>query len=150
MLKWVRGSAKPPAAMNGLSLSRPWARPDRAIPTQAGGFFTVRNAGAADRLVAAASPLADTVEIHAIRVVGADILIRPLPNGLALPADSTVELKPRGYHLLLTGMKARPAVGSRLPVTLTFEKAGRIEVELAVEAPGLVGHEILDEKAHRR
>jgi len=136
--------------MNGLSLSRPWARPDRAIPTQAGGFFTVRNAGAADRLVAAASPLADTVEIHAIRVVGADILIRPLPNGLALPADSTVELKPRGYHLLLTGMKARPAVGSRLPVTLTFEKAGRIEVELAVEAPGLVGHEILDEKAHRR
>ena len=150
MLKWVRGSAKPPAAMNGLSLSRPWARPDRAIPTQAGGFFTVRNAGAADRLVAAASPLADTVEIHAIKVVGADILIRPLPDGLALPADSTVELKPRGYHLLLMGLKAPLAVGSRLPVKLTFEKAGRIEVELAVEAPGLVGHEILDEEAHRR
>ena len=150
MLKWVRGSAKPPAAMNGLSLSRPWARPDRAIPTQAGGFFTVRNAGAADRLVAAASPLADTVEIHAIKVVGADILIRPLPDGLALPADSTVELKPRGYHLLLMGLKAPLAVGSRLPVKLTFEKAGRIEVGLAVEAPGLVGHEILDEEAHRR
>jgi len=150
VLKWFRGSAKPAVAMNGLSLSRPWARPDRAIPTQAGGFFTVRSAGPADRLVAAASPLADTVEIHAIKVVGADFLMRPLPDGLVLPADSTIELRPRGYHLLLMGLKARPAVGSRLPVTLTFEKAGRIEVELVVEEPGLVGNEILDEEAHRR
>jgi copper(I)-binding protein len=149
VLKWFRGPAKPAAALNGLSLSRPWARPDRAVPTLAGGFLTIRDAGAADRLVAAQSPLAERVEIHAIKVVGADIFMRPLPDGLVIPADSTIELKPRGYHLLLVGLKAPPVEGSRLPVTLTFEKAGRIEIELAIEAPGLVGNEILDEEAHR-
>jgi periplasmic copper chaperone A len=150
VLKWFRGADRPAADMSGLSLSRPWARLDATTPTQAGGFFTVRNAGPADRLVAAASALAERVEIHAIRVVGADIRMRPLPDGLGIPADATIELKPRGYHLLLIGLKARPQEGASLPVTLTFEKAGRREVGLIVGQPGLVGSEILDEERHRR
>ena len=149
MFKWFRRAAQPEAALNGLSLSAPWARPDAALPTQVGGFFTLTNTGAADRLVAAASPLADKVEIHAVKVVGPDIRMRALPDGLPIPADGTIELKPRGYHLLLIGLKAPPALASKLPVTLTFEQAGRMEIELTVGEPGLVGPEILDEEAYR-
>jgi periplasmic copper chaperone A len=150
LLKWFRRTAQVEAALNGLSLSAPWARPDAALASQAGGFFKLTNTGAADRLVAAASPLAEKVEIHAIKVVGRDIRMRALPDGLRIPAESTIELKPRGYHLLLMGLKAPLAPGSKLPVTLTFERAGRMEVELVVEEPGLVGTEILDEEAYRR
>ena len=150
MLKWFRRAAQPEAALNGLSLRAPWARPNAALLTQVGGFFTLTNTGAADRLVAAASPLAEKVEIHAIQVVGPDIRMRALPDGLPIPAESTIELKPRGYHLLLMGLEAPPAVGSKLPVTLTFEQAGRMEIELTVGEPGLVGIEILDEEAYRR
>jgi copper(I)-binding protein len=150
LLKWFRRTAQVEAALNGLSLSAPWARPDAALASQAGGFFTLTNRSAADRLVAAASPLAEKVEIHAIKVVGPLIRMRALADGLPIPADSTIELKPRGYHLLLIGLKAPPAVGSRLPVTLTFERAGRMDIELMVGEPGLVGTEILDEEAYRR
>ena len=149
MLKWSRSADKPVAGMNGLSLRRPWARPDATTPTQAGGFFTVLNAGPGDRLVSAASPLAERVEIHAIRVVGADIRMQALPEGLRIPADTTIELKPRGYHLLLIGLKERLPAGESLPVTLTFEAAGRLEIGLIVEQPGLVGLDILDEERHR-
>ena len=58
-------------------------------------------------------------------------------------------LKPRGYHLLLLGVKAPLAKGSTLPVTLTFEKAGAVTVEFAVEEPGLIGEAILNEEHHR-
>jgi periplasmic copper chaperone A len=149
VFKWFRRAAQPEAALNGLSLSAAWARPNVARPSEVGGFFKLANAGVADRLVAATSPLADKVEIHAIKVVGPDISMRALPDGLRIPAESTIELKPRGYHLLLMGLKAPPAPGSKLLVILTFERAGRMEVELIVEEPGLVGPEVLDEEAYR-
>jgi copper(I)-binding protein len=150
LLKWFRREARPGADTNGISISRPWARPDAAVSTRAGGFLTITNSRTEpDRLVAAASPLADRIEIHAVKVVGPDTRMRPLAGGLLIPAESTLELRPRGYHLLLIGLDRPPAAGSRLPVTLTFEKAGRLEIELVVERPGLVGTEILGEEAHR-
>jgi copper(I)-binding protein len=148
---WFRREPKPAAAASGgIEIGQPWARSASRTQRQAGGFFVVTNKGALpDRLVAASSPVAEKVEIHAIKVVGADIQMCPRPEGLLVEAGSTLTLKPRGYHLLLSGVATALVVGARLPVTLTFEKAGRIDVELAVEAAGLVGEEILNEEHHR-
>jgi periplasmic copper chaperone A len=149
---WFRRRSKPAAAAasGGIEISQPWARAGLRVRLQAGGFFVVTNKGALpDRLVAASSPVAEKVEIHAIKMVGADIQMGPRPEGLLVEAGSTLTLKPRGYHLLLSGVTAALVVGTRLPVTLTFEKAGRIDVELTVEAAGLVGEEILNEEHHR-
>jgi copper(I)-binding protein len=50
-------------------------------------------------------------------------------------------LAPGGYHLMMMGLKAPFKQGDKVPVTLVFEKAGRIEVELAVVAMGATpGH----------
>jgi copper(I)-binding protein len=149
---WFRRRSKPAAAVasGGIEIGQPWARAGLRVRLQAGGFFVVTNKGALpDRLVAASSPVAEKVEIHAIKVVGADIQMGPRPEGLVVEAGSTMTLKPRGYHLLLSGVATALVVGTRLPITLTFEKAGRLDVELAVEAPGLVGEEILNEEHHR-
>ena len=75
---------------------------------------------------------------------GADIVMARRDDGLALAAGVTLTLQPRGYHLLLIGLKAPLVVGDRVPVTLIFEQAGSLAVELTVEAPGLVGAQILD------
>ena len=128
-----------------LEISRPWARAASTAEDLGGGFFTLANTGEADRLVGASTDAADRVEIHQIKVVGPDIKMRPVEKGLSVPAHTTITLKPRGYHLLMKGLKAPLVVGDKVPVTLTFEKAGQRRVELVVEAPGLVGDDALNE-----
>jgi periplasmic copper chaperone A len=128
-----------------LQISRPWARVAVEAADTAGGYFTVANEGdSPDRLLSAESPAAERIEIHAIKVVGGDIKMRPVERGLVFYPDTKIELKPRGYHLLLKGLKTPLAPGSKVPVTLTFEVAGAIATELSVEAPGPVGYEMLD------
>ncbi len=147
-MAWFRSADPAPVSRVGsIEISRPWARASTTEPNEAGGFLTIANQGTdPDRLIAAASPVADKIEVHAIRVVGSDITMRRLDNGLALPVATTLTLKPRGYHLLLQGLKAPLAKGTRFPVRLTFEKAGSIEIELTVEAEGLVGKDVLNER----
>ena len=128
-----------------IAISHPWARTSAAAPRTGGGFFTVTNkAREADRLIAAESPAAAKIEIHHIKVIGSGIRMRPMEKGLGLPPDTAITLKPRGYHLLME-LKEPVAQGQKLPVTLTFEKAGTRHVELVVEAPGPVGAETLME-----
>jgi copper(I)-binding protein len=131
-----------------LEISRPWARAATMAEKRGGGFLTIENKGdVADRLVAVSTPAAETVEIHAIKVVGPDIKVRPLETGLAIPPRATITLKPRGYHLLMKGLKAPLVAGAKIPAVLTFEKAGPRNIEMAVEAPGPVGEEALNEKS---
>jgi copper(I)-binding protein len=152
LLNWFRRDPRScPVTVGELEIGEGWARSATHEPPRVGGYFVVTNKGeTADRLVSASSPLAGTVEIHAIKVVDADIRMLALPDGLVVPPDSTLTFRPRGYHLLLSRLKEQPAVGARLSVTLCFEKAGSVDIELAVAEPGLVGPEILDIENHRR
>ncbi len=130
--------------LGGIEVTGPWARASLPASADGGGFFTLTNKGTVpDRLIAASSPLAERVEIHFIKVVGDGLRMREREGGLALPPGTTLTLKPRGYHLLLTGLKAPLEPGSQAPVTLAFENAGKMDIELAVEAPGPVGTQTL-------
>lgn len=149
-MSWFRRKPRPnaPAAVRGtLEFREPRMRPSVGTPTEAGAFLTIDNKGVEqDRLLAASSPAAETVEIRAIRVVDGDIRMQTQPNGLAVPAGATTELKPRGYHLLLMGLRSQLEPGGRVTATLAFERAGSIDLEFAVEEPGLVGNWILHEE----
>jgi copper(I)-binding protein len=151
-MSWFRRTANeaPTTGTGGIQLREPWALPDSRVTAQAAGCLAIANTGAeADRLVSAHCPLAERTEIHGIKVVGADIKMALLADGLPIPPDYTTTLKPRGYHLLLQGLRTPLASGTRLPVTLNFEKAGEIAVELVAREPGLVGEAILNEEHHR-
>ncbi len=141
-----REAPAPVQRLGALEISRPWARISAAKPGAAAGFFTVRNTAASpDRLAAASCPLAERVEMHAIKVVGSHIAMRALENGLAVPPETTLTLKPRGYHLYLTGLATPPAKGMHLPVVLAFERAGTIELDLVVEDEGPINEDVLTE-----
>ena len=142
MLKWLRRSEPkevPAASLGLLQIVKPWARSSSSHADVAGGYMTVVNDGETDRLVSASCPAAGSLEIHAIRVKGPVLEMRKQDGGLVIPPANQQILKPRGYHLLMSGLASPLAVGSKLPITLVFEKAGSVTVDFGVEAPGAVG-----------
>ena len=62
--------------------------------------------------------------------------MRELAGGLPIEAGKTVSLAPGGYHLMLMQLKAPLKKGDKVPVTLTFEKAGKVDVTLDVQGIG--------------
>jgi len=52
-----------------------------------------------------------------------------------IPAHATTALKPGGYHVMLMDLKQPLVVGQTIPLSLTFAKAGRIDVTARVEPP---------------
>src|SRR5690242_2571180 len=91
-VSWFRrkskeGLATPSAVHGALEVHEPWARSSsHPLPNNlAGAFLSVANKGRDDdRLVAASSPMAERIELQGIRVVGADIEMGTLANGVAI------------------------------------------------------------------
>ncbi len=107
-----------------------WARP--TVPGQqgGGGFVTLSSAGA-DRLVGGSTPLAERFELHSMAMKG-DVMEMRQIDSIELPAGKAVKLEPGGLHVMFIGLKQPLAIGSRVPVTLKFEKAGELKVEFEV------------------
>lgn len=120
-----------------LKVAHPWSRATAPNQSVGGGFMTITNEGRqADRLLSASTTAAEKVEIHTVAMQGGIMRMRPLPDGLALPARSRVDLKPGGYHIMLVGLKQPLREGARIPLTLRFQRAGEVRVDLAVHAAG--------------
>lgn len=118
-----------------LILDHPWARATPHGAKVAGGFMTIRNTGTApDRLLSGTAPFAARVEIHEMRVVDGVMEMRPLTDGLEIPAGGEVVLKPGSFHIMFMGLTGHLAEGEMVPGTLLFERAGEVKVDYAVEA----------------
>jgi copper(I)-binding protein len=70
-----------------------------------------------------------------MKMDGSIMRMRQLP-GIDLPAGGAVALQPGGNHIMLIGLKAPLKEGDKFPLTLTFAKSGKVEVEVIVEKPG--------------
>ncbi|WP_455873185.1 copper chaperone PCu(A)C [Rhizobium yanglingense] len=98
-----------------------------------GGFFTVKNNGKTDdKLVVVSSPTAGEVQMHEMAMQNNVMKMRELKDGIVIPAGGTVKLAPGGLHLMFQKVKAPFKQGESVPVTLAFEKAGKIDVTLKV------------------
>jgi uncharacterized protein YcnI/copper(I)-binding protein len=118
-----------------LDITGQWARAMLPGQPAGGGYLTVANKGGdADRLVSASSPAAGRVEIHSMEVVDGVMVMRPVAGGLEIPAGGKVELKPGGLHLMFLEVAERFEEGGNVPLTLEFEKAGKVELTLPVKA----------------
>ena len=93
----------------------------------------------ATRLVGASTPVAGVAEVHEMKMEGDTMKMRPLSQGLELPAGQTVELTPGGYHLMLTDLKQPVNVGTTVPVTLRFVDAKGVASEQTLQVPVAIG-----------
>jgi copper(I)-binding protein len=71
-----------------------------------------------------------------MKMEGNVMRMREVEGGLAIPPGATVALAPGGFHLMMMGLKVPLKEGEKVPVTLVFQKAGSIDIELAVTAMG--------------
>jgi len=120
-----------------LVITQPWSRATPGGAKIAGGFLTIENKGSApDRLISGAGDFAGKVEIHEMAVNNGIMTMRPLDKGLVIEPGKTVKLAPGGYHLMLMDLKAPLKQGDRVPLTLEFEKAGKVTLSLDVQGVG--------------
>jgi copper(I)-binding protein len=124
-----------------LLVDHPWSRATPQGAKVGSGYLVIRNNGkSADRLVSVSSPNAGKVEIHQMTTTGGVMKMRPVEGGIAVQPGKTVELKPGGYHLMFMDLPAPFKQGDKIPATLEFEKAGKVDVEFNVEARGGKAH----------
>lgn len=136
-LLWSSAAGAHSYKLGALEIGHPWARATPPTAPAGGGYLTITNTGTtSDRLISIKSPAAGAVQVHEMKMDGNVMRMREIEGGLAIPAGATVALAPGGFHLMMMGLKAPLKQGERVPVTLVFEKAGSIDVELAVEAMG--------------
>jgi copper(I)-binding protein len=70
---------------------------------------------------------------------GGVMKMRPIENGLTIEPGKTVKLAPGGYHLMMMDLKNPLKQGDKLPITLEFEKAGKVQVSFDVQGVGAQG-----------
>jgi copper(I)-binding protein len=109
------------AAHAQVTVVAPWVRTTVAQQTVTGAFMTITSAQGG-KLVSASSPIAASVEVHEMKMVGDVMKMRPV-DALPLPAGKPVELKAGAYHMMLMGLKAPVKFGDVVPITLVIEDA---------------------------
>jgi periplasmic copper chaperone A len=120
------------SSAGAMSISGPWARPAAAGGLSAAYFTMTNNAGTADALLAASSPVAATVEVHETSIDGSGVVaMHPVPR-VDVPAGESVVLKPGSYHVMLMGLTGDLTVGKTIELDLVFEHAGKVVVQAEI------------------
>lgn len=129
-----------PVTVGDLEISGAFTRATLPNAPVGGGYLTITNKGAADDcLVSVSTPAAGTSQIHEMKMDGDVMKMNELPDGLVIPAGQSVSLAPGGYHLMFMDLTGPLVEGQSITVTLTFEKAGAVEVQLPVGSPAARG-----------
>lgn len=119
-----------------LQIRHPWSRATPAGAKVGVGYMEIRNRGKqAERLLGASSPLAQRVEMHVTQREGEVVKMRKVES-FAIPARERVELRPGSAHLMLVELSRPLKTGERVPLTLRFERAGEVELEMEVQEIG--------------
>jgi copper(I)-binding protein len=120
-----------------LEIDHPWSRATPKGAKVAAGYLTIKNTGTEpDRLVSGTSPVAGKFEIHEMSMEKGVMKMRPVPEGVEVKPGETVELKPSAFHFMIMDLKQPIVRGKPFKASLMFEKAGPVEVEFEVVAPG--------------
>ena len=124
--------APPPS----LAVQHAWARATPPNATVAAAYLTLDNRGRKpDRLLSVSSPRAARVEVHATVHEGDLAKMRRI-DPLHVAAGERLTFEPGGTHVMLMGLAAPLAAGQRVPLLLSFEIAGEVQVEAVVLAAG--------------
>lgn len=127
-------TSAPAFAGEAITVEDAYARASTPTAKSGAAFMQITNTGSTDdRLVAASSEIASRVELHTHRMDGDVMRMVHVEEGFALPAGETLLLERGGMHVMFMGLNRSLAHGDRVTVTLTFEEAGDVELEIPVD-----------------
>jgi copper(I)-binding protein len=123
-----------------LVITQAWSRATPGGARIGGGYLTIENKGTTpDRLIRGSGEIASKIEVHEMSMKNGVMTMRPLDNGLTIEPGKTIRLAPGGFHLMLFDLKSPLKQGDKVPVTLEFEKAGKVTLSLDVGSIGAQG-----------
>jgi copper(I)-binding protein len=141
------------AQIGDLTIRGAWARPtvataagdhnahahsadSKTTPMNSAAYMIIENTGAsADRLIDVAGDVAQMVQLHQTTMTDGLMKMQHLPAGAEIPAGGSLILKPASYHVMFMGVQQNMAPGSTVKITLTFERAGSVTIDVPVREP---------------
>jgi hypothetical protein len=128
----------------------------RASNAKAGAAFMqiMNHSGEDDRLIGVTSEVSARTELHTHKDMGEGVMkMMHVEEGFAIPAGATHALQRGGDHVMFMGLNAPFEHGSTVTVTLVFEKAGEVTVDVPVDlerkaAHGGMKHGEMDHSSH--
>lgn len=140
-LALLAGSVAPSSAhkfeKDGIVVHHPWTRMTAPGAAVGVGYLSITNNGKEpDKLMGGTLEGADRAEVHEMKMEGDKMLMRHLSGGLEIKPGETIKFTPGGYHLMFLGLKTPISKGTNIKGTLTFAKAGTIDVTYKVESIG--------------
>jgi len=140
LLFGLAASASASAAAPTITAEKAWARATTSAAATGVVYLSLADTGpAGDRLVGVVTPVAAHAGMHIMVMEGNVMQMRPV-DAVDVKPGERIEFKPNGLHIMLTDLKQKLTRGERFPVTLDFEKAGKIDVEVLVLPIGATGY----------
>lgn len=129
------GASHGAAKAGDLTITGAYARATIGNAPNSAAYLEIASTGGADRLLSASSPVAKNVELHTTVKAG-DVMQMKKIDAIEVPAGGTAELAPGGAHVMLLGVTERLKAGAMIPITLTFQSAGTVEMMVPIRKAG--------------
>lgn len=138
MLIALLGCTRQPTAdfaAGDLAIQKPWSRPTMEGMPMGVAYLVIENRGrSTDKLLGASTPAAEAVELHRTVVADGMASMRPV-EAVDIAPGATIHIEPEGLHFMLVGLKQPLVAGAEYPLELSFERAGRVTVQVKVAPP---------------
>lgn len=119
-----------------IEIEHPWSRATPPGAPVAGGYMEIKNVGGeADRLVSVTSDISARAELHELTMTDGMMRMRPMSGPLDIPTGQTVKIGD-GNHIMFVKPMRTLRKGETFNATLTFEKAGAVEIKFLVQGMG--------------
>ncbi len=129
-----------------MMIMKPWARASASVTAKSGAaFMMLHNMGGADKLLSASSDVAKKTELHESSMTADGVMKMEKQDYIAIPAGGMVTLKPGSFHVMFMKLKQPLVMGETVSVELTFEKAGKMTIDVPIKKAGAMG---MDHSSH--
>ncbi|MBI6705010.1 copper chaperone PCu(A)C [Pseudomonas viridiflava] len=118
-----------------IMIAHPWSMELPPNAPNVAAYFVLENKGdTGDRLLGVDTPIAGQAQLHE-HIQANGLMKMQQVQTVDVPAGATVTFAPMAWHVMLLDIKDRSKllVGQRFPMTLHFEKAGDVEVQVVVQ-----------------
>ncbi|MET3589003.1 copper(I)-binding protein [Bartonella silvatica] len=121
--------------VGNIEILHPWTRATpKGTKVGSGYLYIINHGNTPDRLVSISTKGVQTTEIHSMAVVNDIMKMETMHHGIEVPGNGEVTLKPGGDHIMFMGITQPFKPGEKITATLTFEKAGTVDVDFSVNA----------------
>lgn len=120
------------APQTPLEINNAWARPALAGNNTAAYFVVTNQTNQDDQLLSASSEISEYTQVHLSLMEDGNMVMKE-QEFVVIPANSSIEFKPKDYHIMFINLKNDINIGDSFTLTLNFEKTGQVTIDVPVK-----------------